>query len=424
MGRILTTAIIGVGSRGAETYGRYFKERTDLFKISSLCDINPVKIEKYSKEFDVPANQCFLDEDEFFKERRADVIVISTLDQDHVRQAMKAIALGYDILLEKPIATDEDELLGLLKAANEKGTKVLVCHVLRYTVGLRKVKELLDSGAIGDIMSIDHLENVMYWHQAHSYVRGNWRKAEDTAPMIFAKCCHDLDLLQWFAGSKCKTVSSYGDLRFFKKENAPKEATKRCMDCPLVKTCPYSAYRIYVEKYIRDGKPVNCWPYNVLSDKPLNEEVMLDAIKTGPYGRCVFYCDNDVVDTQSVNMEFENGIVANLKMTAFSKYGGRYIHFFGTYGDLIFDETQDIIKLHPFGMPEVDKEWKISELTDDLSGHGGGDHRMMDYLYDMIVNDLESKETSLAGSIESHLIAAAAEESRLNGGKLVTIKHE
>ena len=420
MSKILPVSIIGVGSRGAETYGRYFKEREDLFKISALCEIKPDRLAKYQKEFEVDENQCFVYEKDFFKEKRAEVVVIATLDADHIRHALMAIEAGYKyILLEKPITNDESELKVLQDAADANNVKILVCHVLRYTVFMRKLKSLLDEKAIGELVSIDHLENVAYWHQAHSFVRGNWRIKEETAPMILAKCCHDLDLLQWFANSECESLSSYGDLTYFKEEKAPKEATKRCLDCPLVKTCPYSAYRIYIEKWKQDGSPANCWPYNVLSDESLTEEVLMKAIKEGPYGRCVFHCDNNVVDSQSVNILFKNGVTANLKMTGFNKYSGRYIHFFGTEGEIILDEHAGTITLYRFG--QEDQVWRIVDLCNDLRGHGGGDIRMMNYLHNMLTNNLDMKETTLKGSVQSHLIAFAAEKSRLENGKLIKI---
>ena len=419
MGRVLTVAIIGVGSRGAETYGRYFKERPDMFKIASLCEIKPERLAKYQKEFDVDENQCFVYEKDFFKERRADFVVISTLDQDHVRHALMAIEVGYDILLEKPITCDENELKILQEAADKKHVKILVCHVLRYTVFMRKLKELLEEKAIGELISIDHLENVAYWHQAHSFVRGNWRIKEETAPMILAKCCHDLDLLQWFANSECESLSSYGDLYYFNKEHALEGATPRCLDCPHVKTCPYSAYRIYIEKWKQDGSPENCWPYNVLTDELLTEERLMKAIKEGPYGRCVFYCDNNVVDSQSVNILFKNGVTANLKMTGFNKYSGRRIHFFGTLGEIILDEHLGTISLLPYG--KEDKVWKIKDLTNELRGHGGGDIGMMHYFYDMIVENLDASQTSLKGSIQSHMMAFASEKSRLEKGKCIKL---
>ena len=329
-----------------------------------------------------------------------------------------AINLGYHILLEKPITCKEEELYQLQEAANKKNVKILVCHVLRYTIAMQKIKELLTNGSIGTLISIDHLENVAYWHQAHSFVRGNWRIKEETAPMILAKCCHDLDLIQWFANSKVKSLSSYGALNYFNEEHAPKDSAARCMECKLVHSCPYSAYNIYIEAWKKAGSPENCWPYNVLTDEKLTEEVLLKAIKEGPYGRCVYRCDNNVVDSQSVNILFKNGVTANLKMTGFNKYPGRHIHFFGTNGEIIMNEQAGTITLRPFDKDDV--VWNIRELTQDTRGHGGGDIEMMKYLHKMLTeNVVNSTATSLEDSIESHKMAFASEKSRLDDGKLV-----
>ena len=416
---IVKTAIIGCGARGGETYGRYINESKGKYEIIALCDRSQSKLDKYSALFGVAEKDCFKDEDEFFKEKRAELIVIATLDRDHVRVALKAINCGYKyILLEKPVSDDAQELKALVEAANEKGAVVMVCHVLRYTVAMRKIKEVIDSGAIGRLIAIDDLEQVAYWHYAHSYVRGNWRNREETTPMIMAKCCHDLDLLQYFAGSKVRYVNSCGDLTYFKKENKPDGASDRCINCKYVNECAYSAKRIYVDCFIESGEKDE-WPVNVLSDKKLSVEVLNECLKNGRYGECVFNGRNNVVDHQIVSAVFKNGVIGNLKMMAFTKGGGRIMKFFGTVGEIYYDEAGDIISVKPFGKDNTD--YKVSELTDDLTGHGGGDHRMIDALYDVITGKNGAVDTSLDNSVESHLMALAAEESRLNGGTAVEI---
>ena len=266
-------------------------------------------------------------------------------------------------------------------------------------------------------MTIDHTENVVFWHEAHSFVRGNWHKREDCAPMIMAKCCHDLDLLQYFAHSKCKYISSMGDLRFFKKENKPEGSADRCTDCKYMNTCTYSAKRIYVDGFNNCGK-AQIFPYTLISDDyPITEESMWKSIREGRYGKCVFACDNNVVDNQTVIMTFENGITATLKMEAFVKDGGRDIRFLGTDGEIYLREGENTITLKKF-MGE-NKVWKINELTNDLDGHGGGDHRMLDKLYEVMALGNKEIETSIDASAESHYMAMAAEESRLQNGKLI-----
>ena len=417
--QIIKTAIIGVGARGGETYGKYINACPDKYKIVALCDKNRSKLDKYSGFFNVSEANCFKDEEEFFKVKRADLIVIATLDKDHVRVALKAIESGYKyILLEKPISDDAEELKALSSAAKKSGTTIMVCHVLRYTVAIRKIKEVLDSGAIGSLIAVDDLEQVAYWHYAHSYVRGNWRNGRETTPMIMAKCCHDLDLLQYFAGAKAKYVYSCGDLTYFKKQNKPDGASDRCLDCKYVNDCAYSAKRIYVDAWKRSGEKDE-WPYNVLSDKKLSEKVITDNLKSGRYGECVFNGKNDVVDHQIVTAVFDNGVKGNLNMMAFTKGGGRVIRLFGSLGEIFYDEAADVISVKPFAKESTD--YRVSELTGDLSGHGGGDHRMIDALYKVITEKTDAVDTSLENSIESHLIALAAEESRLKNGAVITM---
>ena len=419
--KIVSVSIIGLGGRGGEAYGRYLLKQKDKFKITHICDINHVRLNKYGEAFDVAEENRFDDEDTFFTKKWSDVLFITTQDRMHVRMAKKALMLGYDIVLEKPISDDAEELRELSKLAHEKQRKIMVCHVLRYTVTMRKLKEILNSGAIGKLVSIDHTENVVYWHEAHSYVRGNWRNRKMATPMIMAKCCHDLDLLQDFVGSKCRAVSSMGSLAYFKPEFKPEGAADRCVNCPYVETCTYSAKRIYVNGWKAGGRPINTFPYNLITDAyPTTEEALMEAITEGPYGRCVFACDNDVVDNQTVIMQFENGITATLKMEAFVKHGGRDIRFFGTDGELELCEAAGTITLKDY--KGADTVWKITDLTDDLEGHGGGDHRMIDELYEIMTGNTPQVATSIDESIESHYMALAAEESRLAGGQLVQIE--
>lgn len=421
MKKKITVSIIGVGARGGEAYGRYIAKKSDCFQITNLCDRNHERLEKYGAAFGVPEEHRFLREEDFFREKRSDLLLVTTLDRQHVGMAKIGLSLGYDILLEKPISDNPTEISELVTCAKESGRTIMVCHVLRYTAMMRKLKEILDSGAIGKLITIGQTENVGFWHEAHSYVRGNWRRREDTTPMIMAKCCHDLDLIQNFVGSRCLAVSSMGSLAFFKPENRPEGAADRCTKCKLMETCPYSAKKIYIDMWKQPfGSPENAWPMNVITDElPLTEENLLRAIETGPYGRCVFACDNDVVDNQTVIMHFENGVSATLKMEAFVKDGGRIIRMFGSEGELLLDEHADKIVLKKFFGENT--EWKISELTDDLEGHGGGDHRMIDQLYEVLANGDSRVDTSIECSAESHYMAIAAEESRLAGGKLVEL---
>ena len=425
-GKIITISIIGAGGRGAEAYGRYIYSLKDQYKITSLCEVNAYRLKKYGDAYEIPESERFLDEDDFFANKRSDVLVIATMDRDHVRQAVKALDLGYDLVLEKPISEDVEELRMLVKKAKEKGAMVMVCHVLRYNIMIRKVKDLLDSGVIGRLITMDQTENVGYWHQAHSFVRGNWRNREETTPMIMQKCCHDLDLIQYFISSRCKSVASMGALSYFKAENRPEGATDRCLDCKYQNKCKFSAKSIYLDGWKNGGRKDEM-PYTLITDVlPLTEEALLTSLRESNYGRCVFACDNNVVDNQTLIMQFENGITATLKMEGFTADGGRDIRFFGTEGELEVCEEEDRIVLHRFMEEPI--TWKISELVDDLGGqgtgnHGGSDHRMIDTLYQIYFTDKLNAASSIEASVESHYMALAAEESRLNGGKLIEIEN-
>lgn len=418
--KVLTVAILGVGSRGGDSYG-LLVNKDSQFDIVALCDKRQVRLDRYQRIFNVKEENCFLDEEEFFKEKRADICFICTQDKDHVRQCIKALELGYHCLLEKPVTDSKEECIKLLEAQKKYGGEVVVCHVLRYAPAYVKCYELIKEGKIGDLVDIHAIEQVTYWHQAHSYVRGNWRRSEETTPMILAKCCHDMDLLQWYAGSRAKTVSSIGSLTFFNKEHQPKDASDRCQYCKLKDTCPYSAYRVYVERWKMLGSKEQMWPQNVIcTDDVLTEEGIVKAIENGPYGRCVFACDNNVVDHQETNVLFENGVTANLCMTAFTQASGRIYKFHGTYGDLILDEEKGEIALRRYGEEPI--VTPFNALCDVTGGHGGGDLALCKTLYDMILGKTVAA-TSLESSIESHLMGIAAEESRKQDGKQIKI-HE
>jgi predicted dehydrogenase len=430
MNKVFTVSILGCGSRGHYTYGKCMVDNfPDKFKIVSVCDNEQTKIDMAKSAWGIADENCFLDWEEFFAEKRSDALVIATQDRDHVKMCIKALELGYDILLEKPISPVEEELYKLLEAYNKYNKKVVVCHVLRYAPAFLKIKEMLDSGEIGKIVCIDWLEQVAYWHQAHSFVRGAWRNDEETSPMIMAKCCHDLDLLQFYAESKCKTVYSMGDLSFFHKGNQPEGAASRCADCKYIHDCVYSAERLYIEKrrkdfdWVKDKPDVNeyerqqGWPFNVVDlSRPMSEESLRKAYENNQYGRCVFECDNNVVDHQTVAMQFENGIKANLTMTAFTALPGRKMTFHGTLGEIEMDEENDYIRLSRYG--KGTQFFSIKEILrvaiNDTFGHGGGDLMLVRDFYDALAGN-DKLATTLEKSIESHLMALAAEKSRRTG---------
>ncbi len=413
---MLTISIAGLGSRGKDTYGQALTQMRDRARVVAVADPNPAKVREVAGMFDLKPEQCFGSVEEMLeKPRLADVMLICTQDRQHVPNAIPALEKGYDVLLEKPISPELEQCKKLLKVSRETGRKVAVCHVLRYAPFYRKIKEVLDSGVLGELTSIMGIENVCYWHQAHSFVRGNWRRSDETSPMFLAKCCHDMDLMVWLTGRKCARLSSFGSLSHFKPENAPEGAAQRCLEgCRAKERCPYDAEKIYITNEATGVAHGHTgWPCDILALHP-TEETIRRAIETGPYGRCVYFCDNNVVDHQVVNLEMEGGLTVSYTMSAFTAGGGRFTYFMGTHGDMIADMAKNTITVTPFGgAPQV---YDFNLASREMSGHAGGDCILLSEFLDYVEGKEAPGITSLEASMESHFIAIAAEESRIRGG--------
>ncbi|MBR4537542.1 MAG: Gfo/Idh/MocA family oxidoreductase [Clostridia bacterium] len=418
MDRPLTVAVAGCGSRGQDMYTKVLVKMPEKAKIVAAADINPEKLRGMRGLTGIPESACYASAEEMLeKPKLADIMLICTPDRCHYAQAKAALLKDYDLLLEKPISPIAEECAELRDLALSRGRLVAVCHVLRYTAFYQKIKQMLDSGVIGDVVNIQALEQVCYWHQAHSFVRGNWRNKELSSCMLLQKCCHDMDILLWLTGKHCRRVSSFGSLSLFREDKAPAGSALRCVDCAVGETCPYNAVRFYLDEYRRTG---NDWPQNVVAFDP-TEEKLLEALRTGLYGRCVYRCDNNVVDHQVVNLELEDGATVNFTMTAFTAHGGRVIRAGGTMGEIYGDTKENIIKVMRYGQP--DEIIDVRTLTDDFSGHAGGDARLLKEFVDLVRGETEVSGTltSIDRSVESHLVALAAEESRLNGGRVIEL---
>lgn len=422
MQKPITVAIAGLGGRGKDTYAPMALSRPDLMKIVAIADIVPEKVADVAQTYGVPPEGCFASAEEMLAQPRlADVLFVCTQDRQHVGHAIPALEKGYHILMEKPVSPVLSECQRVLQAAKKAQRQVVVCHVLRYTPFFQKIKEMIDSGRIGRVVSVQSLENVVYWHQAHSFVRGNWRREEDTSPMILQKSCHDLDILLWLLGERCARVSSFGSLSYFREENAPAHSAARCRDCQARESCPYDAYKIYLtdeETGVLHGH--TGWPADIVCMHP-TEAGIRAALEDGPYGRCVYRCDNDVVDHQVVNMELEHGQTIGFTMCAFTKTGGRTLKIMGTHGDIRADMHENFIDVEVYGgeTEHID----VRTLAADLSGHAGGDIRMVEEFLEMLAAGGQPSGTlsTLEASIESHLAALAAEQSRKHGGAAVEI---
>ena len=418
MKKKFSAAILGAGGRGS-MYGQVMQnQHSDEFEITAVCDINPKQLEKCRTMLNLSDDMLFSDEETFFAEKRADVLIIATYDDKHVEQCIKAMEMGYDVLMEKPVSNSREEIDRLLKVQKETGRVVSICHELRYGPAFVKLGELLESGVIGKLLAVDAMERVAYWHQAQAYVRIQSQRSGLFFSTILAKCSHDLDLMQRYVGAKCDTVSSVGDLSFFRKENMPPDASGRCLDCKYVEECPYSAKKIYIDMWKEKGCPEFEWPWSKVSLKnPNTEEDLYEGIKNTYFGRCVFDLgvenNKDVVDRQMVQMRFENGVIGTLKMV-FAAEPGRRINLFGSHGELLLDERAGTIEVMPFGKKKEIIDFHIA------GGHGGGDSILISNLYGALTDSTKNR-TSLADSIESQLMGISAEESRLNGGVVVKV---
>ena len=398
----ITAVVLGAGSRGS-TYASYAKEHPEHLQIIAIAEPRRDRLDSLADAVGVPREMRFADWKALLsRPKLADCAFICTLDDDHTVPALKAMELGYHILLEKPMSNTEEECRQIVDAANRMQRTLAVCHVLRYTPFYMTLKALIDNGRIGEVTTINQIENVGYWHQAHSFVRGNWRSTKETSPMLLQKSCHDMDILLWLMGKNCLRVQSFGSLRHFCAENAPAGAPQRCLDnCPHADSCPYYAPKLYLDMTRTE------WPVDVITTD-LSYEGRRKAMEEGPYGRCVYHCDNDVVDRQVVNMEFEGGAVATFTMIGLSADFCRQLKIFGTQGQITADMGTKEIVLHRFG---EEKRSIPVDMGGENSGHGGGDYGILRDFLSVLRNGGESR-TSAAVSLQSHLICFAAERSR------------
>lgn len=418
---MVTFAVCGFGNRGMEAYASYAKTCPDEMKLTAVADLLPERRKAAVEEYGLAPEMVFNSAEDFFKAGKlADVLILATQDRDHVPQALQALELGYDLILEKPISPDAAECIALRDKAKATGRKVVVCHVLRYTPFYSTLKKMLSEGAIGKLQTIDAVEHVAYWHQAHSFVRGNWRNSNETSPMILAKSCHDMDILRWLADAPCRAVSSFGKLSVFKPECAPQGAALRCLDgCKVKESCPYDAEHIYLDHETTGyRKGARGWPVTVLCNGTASEEGIYKALREGPYGRCVYHCDNDVVDHQVVAMEFENEVTATFTMTAFTRENHRTIRLMGSLGEIEGDMLNNQIIYKPFGKPVQTIDCNNEQVN---GGHGGGDAGLMRAAFALFAGEKGEALTDISVSVDSHLMALAAEESRKNGGKKIEL---
>jgi predicted dehydrogenase len=449
----ITVLLFGAGNRGAEAYGPYALAHPDELQFVAVAEPDPIRRARFAKVHRIPLERQFATWEEALEHpKMADAVFNCTQDQIHYASGVSALKAGYDMLLEKPICNTLKETVDLVRTAKEEGRILQICHVLRYTDYWGKVYEIVRSGRLGQLITISHRENVSSWHMAHSFVRGNWRAKEISAPMILAKCCHDFDLLDWIVGERVTRLSSVGSLMHFRAENAPPGAPLRCTDgCPVADKCPFYAPAIYIDlapiKYalsqahnplyrlvgkwslksprsleqIGDFIPVvkslteyDGWPRSVITDEPASKDALMRALREGPYGRCVYHCDNDVVDHQIVSMQYESGITASLTMHGHSFEEGRTIRIDGSQATLLGKFSFNRTYLEVIDHRSVQREWFDFPNQIEGGGHGGGDFGLV-RSFVQVMRGEETPQTGGLTSLESHLLAFAAEEARQEG---------
>jgi predicted dehydrogenase len=448
--------LIGAGQRGAQSYAPYALQHPDELQFVAVAEPNAPRRAAFAQQHHIPKEYQFESWEELLqKPALGEAALVCTQDWQHTAPAVAAMRAGYHVLLEKPMSNLSADCRTLLEVGRQSGQQLHICHVLRYTPHFNKMRELVQSGVLGQIVQVEQRENVSFWHMAHSYVRGNWRNSQESSPMILAKCCHDLDILPWVLGQNPVSLASSGTLMHFRPENAPEGAPQRCLNgCPVADTCPYYAPHIYLEMspfwnsvsdtslgfnrwathtYTENPALIRAlsvfapslkqipnysgWPLTVLAQDP-TPQAIAEALQTGPYGRCVYHCDNDVVDQQVVLMQMEDGASVTLTMHGHSHHEHRSTRIEGSHGRLLAEFGNGGSRI---SIDEHRTDWHAEYITskvesDNGAGHGGGDLSLVAaFLQSIHSGDSESALQGTREALQAHLLAFAAEESRLSG---------
>ncbi len=407
----VTAVVVGAGHRSL-LYADYSLEHQDALSIVGVAEPDEVRRAKAAERFGIPPERCFKSAEELVRQPAcADAVINGTMDDLHVSTSLPLLEAGYHVLLEKPITPDERELQALLHAVENSGKTVMICHVLRYAPFYVAIRQAVADGKIGEIMAIHTSENVSYHHMGAAFIRGKWGK-EGMSPMLLQKCCHDLDLVCWFkAGLEPRAVASFGSLMFFREDHAPRGAGSRCLvDCEIEPDCPYSAKKNYIEQDLW-GEYV--W-HSIEHIPNAKLEQKLESLRTtNPYGRCVWRCDNDVVDHQSVIVEFEDGGVATHDMVGGVSKPCRTIHLYGTKGEIegTLEDGYFVIR-KPDARQGCEYSEERVELNVSHEMHGGGDHRLVEDFVRVIRGQSPSiSTTDIMDSIHGHQVVYAANKA-------------
>ncbi|KAI9056544.1 streptomycin biosynthesis protein StrI [Trametes sanguinea] len=413
-------AIVGCGQRG-RAYAAYALQEPTLCKVVAIAEPRPKTRRIMAETYSVDNTLVFETYEDLLKAsadtiqtigtRLADAVIIAVQDRMHMEVALAFAAQGYHILCEKPMATTVEACIKMEAAVRKAGVIFGMGHVLRYSPYNRAMVDVIRTGKLGQLINVVHIEPVGYYHFAHSYVRGNWAREEDSCFSLMTKSCHDIDILCHYLSPDGPTrVSSFGSLQHFRKAGKPAEAgeAKRCLDCAYERDCAYSAKKIYLEPVMQGQLG---WPASVLVDGIPDIENITDALKTGPYGRCVYECDNDVCDNQVVNLEFSSGATASFTMVAQTQLicqRQTRLHF--AYGEIVGD--MDNFTVTDFRT----RKSTLHTPKNEGGGHGGGDIGLIRTFVEAVrTGKQEVLGTDVTEVLRSHLAVFAAEKSRREG---------
>lgn len=408
--------IIGAGARGNRVFAELIATRPTGFRVHGVVEPNEARRDAFQLRHGIPDDRAFSTVAEFVNApKTADLAFICTPDPTHYEICELVAGAGYDVLLEKPLATSLPDCLSLLELQQSLGNQIFVAHVLRYSPFFRAIKEVIDSGRLGVPRHIHLTENVGHWHYVHSYVRGNWRRADISAPILLTKSSHDLDILYWLKGRRVISIWSRGQLGYFTPENAPPAAAERCVDCTLQEECTFSAPRFYLNE--RDE-----WPFDLIAPGSTSIDERRHALETGPYGLCVWGCDNDVCDHQTVALEFDDGATATFELQALTAENTRRITILFERAELRGELRTNQLKITHFTGRKDEVRREVIPLPPIIDSHGGGDYELLRVLGEHLSAGRHREVmSSLSASLPSHILAFLAERSRELGGKRIVV---
>lgn len=418
---MITVSLLGAGNRGLDTYAAIAQKEFDDVKFMCCIDEDEERLLQFQKRFGVGGDALYKSAEEFLtKPRQSELLIIATQDTSHYILAKEALMKGYDLILEKPVALNVEELLELEELSSKLGRTVIVCHVLRYQKMWQMIKEIIDEGKLGRIITIAHNENIGHYHYAHSYVRGNWRNKSTSGPLVLTKSSHDIDILYYLVGSNIKRVASFGSLSYFHSGNAPEGHGEHCEGCVVRNTCRYEGERMYTSF---GGF------FPLFTKGKYTRRAVKEGLRTTDYGRCLYTMDHDVVDHQSSIIEFENGVSATFNLNAFTRRMHRSLKVMCEYGEIRANERTievSTFELQPLfwgfikHLLHIDrkvikrislhKPWDFSKYL----GHKDADRRFVKSVFQNYRMKKQSL-TPLSESVHSHIVALALEEARVTG---------